>query len=56
MPWEVVVLPPCGDPAFSETMFGFSRGILSSHVNESARVICIFNVVWIGWQRRSADG
>jgi hypothetical protein len=48
VPWEVVVLPPGDDPAFSETMFGSSRGILSSHVDESARLIRIFNVVWIG--------
>ena len=33
VPWEVV---------------GFSRGILSFHVDESARLIRIFNVVWIG--------
>jgi hypothetical protein len=48
VPWDVVVLPPGDDPAFSETMFGFSRGILSSLVDESARLIRIFNVVWIG--------
>jgi hypothetical protein len=48
VPWEVVVLPPGGDPAVSEMMSGCSRGILSSHVDESARLIRIFNVVWIG--------
>jgi hypothetical protein len=48
VPWDVVVLPPGDDPAFSETMSGSRRGILSSHVDESARLIRIFNVVWIG--------
>jgi hypothetical protein len=54
VPWEVVVVSPGDDRAFSEMMFGLSRGILSFHVDESVRLIRIFNVVWIGWQRRSA--
>ena len=47
-PWDSVVLPPGDDPAFRETVFGSGHGILAFHVNGPARLIRIFNIVWIG--------
>jgi hypothetical protein len=47
-PWDAVVLPPGDDPAFRETVFGSGQGILAFHVDEPARLIRIFNIVWIG--------
>jgi hypothetical protein len=47
-PWDAVVLPPGDDPAFRETVFGSGQGILAFHVDESVRLIRIFNIVWIG--------
>ncbi len=39
---------PANDPAFRETVFGSGHGIFAFHVNELARLIRIFNIVWIG--------
>jgi hypothetical protein len=41
VPWDVVVLPPGDDPAFSETMFGSSRWdlvVLRRRVGQADRI------------------
>jgi hypothetical protein len=49
IPWDnTAVLPPGDDPAFRETVFGSGQGVLSFHVNETAELIRIFDIVWIG--------
>lgn len=47
-PWDnAAILPPGGDPAFRETLFGAGHGMLAFHINERDEAIRIFNIVWI---------
>lgn len=41
------MLPPGGDPAFRETLFGAGHGLLAFHVNERDESIRISNIAWI---------
>jgi hypothetical protein len=47
-PWDAVVRPPGNDPRFRETTFGSGNGLLGFYVNEDARLIRIFDIVWVG--------
>ena len=48
-PWDnVAVRPPGTDERFRETVFGSGTGILGFYVNEDAKLIQIFDIVWIG--------
>lgn len=47
-PWDAVVMPPGDDPAYRRTTFGSGWGLLSFHVDDSAELIRIFDLLWIG--------
>jgi hypothetical protein len=47
-PWDAAVIPPANDPAYRRTVFGSGYGLLSFRVDEVARVISIFDILWIG--------
>lgn len=47
-PWDAVVRAPGNDPRFPETLFGGGNGVLGFYVDEDARQIRIFDIVWIG--------
>lgn len=47
-PWDAAVLPPGGDPAYRQTVFGVGYGLLSFHADEDAELIRIFDIVWAG--------
>lgn len=48
-PWDdVVVRPPGDDPSFRETLFGLGHGLLGFYVDDAARTIKIFDIIWVG--------
>jgi hypothetical protein len=47
-PWDAAVRPPGADTRFRETAFGSGNGLLGFYVDEAARLIRIFDIVWIG--------
>lgn len=48
-PWaDAVVRPPGDDRRFRETVFGSGYGILGFYVDDDARLIRIFDIVWLG--------
>ena len=47
-PWDATVMPPGSDPAYSRTVFGAGNGLLTSHADDAAQMIRIFDVAWIG--------
>jgi hypothetical protein len=47
-PWDAVVMPPGDDPAYRRTVFGSGWGLLTFHVDDSAELIRIFDLTWIG--------
>lgn len=47
-PWDAVVRAPGADPAFRETTFGDGHGLLGFHVDDTAKQIRIFDIVWLG--------
>ncbi|MGH3319161.1 MAG: hypothetical protein ACRDN9_03090 [Streptosporangiaceae bacterium] len=48
-PWDgAVVRPPGDDARFRETVFGYGRGLLGVYLDEEAKTIRIFDIVWIG--------
>lgn len=47
-PWKASVMPPGDDPAFRMTVFDTGNGLLSSHADDTAEIIRIFDITWIG--------
>jgi hypothetical protein len=47
-PWDAVVMPPGDDPAYRITVFGSGLGLLTFHADDTAEVIRIFDITWIG--------
>jgi hypothetical protein len=47
-PWDAVVMPPGDDPAYRQTVFGFGWGLLTFHLDDNAKLIRIFDLIWIG--------
>jgi hypothetical protein len=46
--WDAVIRPPGNDPRFRETVFGAGSGVLGFYLDEDARLIRIFDIVWVG--------
>jgi hypothetical protein len=47
-PWDADLLDARGSAAFRQVVFGRGLGLLSFHVDDSAELIRIFDVTWIG--------
>ena len=47
-PWDAVVMSPGDDPAYRRAVFGSGWGLLTFHVDDSAELIRIFDLTWIG--------
>jgi hypothetical protein len=47
-PWDATVMPPGDDPAYRMTVFGSGYGLLSFHADDTAELIRIFDITWIG--------
>jgi hypothetical protein len=47
-PWDATVRPPGDDTRFRETTFGSGAGIIGFYLDEDARQIRIFDIVWAG--------
>jgi hypothetical protein len=47
-PWDADYRPPGTDPRFRETTFGLATGIIGFYIDEDARLIRIFDIVWAG--------
>jgi hypothetical protein len=47
-PWDAAVMPPGDDPAYRMTMFGSGNGLLTFHADDTAEIIRIFDITWIG--------
>jgi hypothetical protein len=47
-PWDASVMPPGDDPAFRMTVFDTGNGLLSFHADDTAEMIRIFDITWIG--------
>jgi hypothetical protein len=41
-------MAPGNDPAYRQVTFGGGYGLLSFHVDDSAELIRIFDITWIG--------
>ncbi len=47
-PWDATVMPLGDDPAYRVTVFGSGYGLLSFHADDTAEIIRIFDITWIG--------
>jgi hypothetical protein len=47
-PWDAAVMPPGDDPAYRMTVFGSGSGLLTFHADDTAEIIRIFDIAWIG--------
>lgn len=47
-PWDATVMPPGDDPAYRMTVFGSGYGLLSFHADDTAEIIRVFDITWIG--------
>ena len=47
-PWDADLMDARGNPAFRQAVFGQGLGLLSFRVDDSAELIRIFDVTWIG--------
>lgn len=47
-PWDADMMDPRGDPAYRQVVFGQGLGLLSFRVDDSAELIRIFDITWIG--------
>jgi hypothetical protein len=47
-PWDASVMPPGDDPAFRLTVFDSGNGLLSFYADDTAEIIRIFDITWIG--------
>ncbi len=41
-------MPPGDDPAYRMTVFGSGSGLLTFHADDTAEIIRIFDIAWIG--------
>jgi len=47
-PWDAAIRPPGADARFRETIFALGAGIIGFYVDDAARQIRIFDIVWVG--------
>jgi hypothetical protein len=47
-PWDAELMERDSDPAWRQVEFGQGLRLLSSHVDELAELIRIFDIAWIG--------
>lgn len=47
-PWDAAVMPPGDDPAYRMAVFGDGYGLLSLYADDTAEIIRIFDITWIG--------
>jgi len=47
-PWDATIRPPGADASFRETTFALGVGIIGFYVDDDARQIRIFDIVWAG--------
>lgn len=47
-PWDAAVIPPGDDHAYRMAMFGAGYGLLSFYADDTAELIRIFDITWIG--------
>jgi hypothetical protein len=47
-PWDAAVLPPGDDSAYRMVVFGAGYGLLSFYADDTAELIRIFDITWIG--------
>jgi hypothetical protein len=47
-PWDAAVIPPGNDHAYRMAVFGAGYGLLSFYADDTAELIRIFDITWIG--------
>lgn len=47
-PWDAAVMPPGDDHAYRMAVFGAGYGLLSFYSDDTAELIRIFDITWIG--------
>jgi hypothetical protein len=47
-PWDAVLMTDGGDPAYRQTTFGQGYGLLTFRVDDTAELIRVFDIAWIG--------
>jgi hypothetical protein len=47
-PWDADLMSAGGDPAYRQAVFGHGDGLLSFRADDSAELIIIFDLAWIG--------
>ena len=47
-PWDARVMPPGDDPALRVAVFGAGYGLLAFRADDTAEIIRIFDIAWIG--------
>jgi hypothetical protein len=47
-PWDAAVIPPGDDSAYRMVVFGAGYGLLSFYADDTAELIRIFDITWIG--------
>ncbi|MGI8446917.1 MAG: hypothetical protein ACR2MP_07010 [Streptosporangiaceae bacterium] len=47
-PWDAAVIPPGDDPSYRMAVFGAGYGLLSFYADDTAELIRIFDITWIG--------
>lgn len=47
-PWDAAVIPPGDDHAYRMVVFGAGYGLLSFYSDDTAELIRIFDITWIG--------
>lgn len=47
-PWDAAVIPPGDDHAYRMAVFGAGYGLLSFYADDTAEMIRIFDINWIG--------
>jgi hypothetical protein len=50
-PWDAAVIPPGDDHAYRMAVFGAGYGLLSFYADDTAELIRIFDITWIGDRR-----
>jgi hypothetical protein len=47
-PWDADLMRVGGDPAYRQAIFGRGYGLISFRADDSAEMITIFDIAWIG--------
>jgi hypothetical protein len=47
-PWDADLMAPGDDRAYRQAVFGAGYGLLSFHVDDTAELIRVFDIAWIG--------